>query len=85
MMSNFKLAPSKIERQIPKDLYEKLKGRQEQEHVVKVEKMIRIDALIRVMTELSQEQQETYLEQHRNKFVPKDIIFFIFINKEEVV
>ena len=65
-----------------KNLYEKLKGRWE--YIDKVEKMIRTDSLVRVMPNLFEEKQDTFLEQHMDLFRNIEH-FFILINKEEVV
>lgn len=82
MIANKKLAHSVIEKKILKDLYDRLERRWQEDEVK--ENQIRIDTLVKVIHDMSQEQWVIFLKQHRSWFVPKHIMFLILKNKEEV-
>ena len=67
MISNFKLAPNEIEKQIPQELYDRLKIRLEQ--IEKEEKKIRTKKLVELIPNLSQEKNGTFLEQYTSRFI----------------
>ena len=74
MISNHKLAPREIEKRIAKDLYDRLERRWQQ--VELVDKQIRIDTLVRVMLDLSQEQHDTFFGTLQEKIYSYVYQFF---------
>ena len=83
MMDNNKFTTTKLTKKIPSDLYNRLDRRWKQ--ASKVEKQIREDTLAKITPELTNKQNTTFLEKHRNRFVPKFRTFMILHVKIEVV
>lgn len=69
IIANHKLAPSKIEKKILIDLYDRLEIRWQW---VEEEKKIRTNTLVRGMPDLSQDHRETLFERYRSRFIPKN-------------
>ena len=79
MMANNKLEHIEFENEIPSDLYSRLNGMCQ--HTAPSEKQIREGTLTKIMIELTNNKNKTFLEKYRNQFVPKFRMFMILQNK----